>query len=221
MNIEKIAKNIVKSAGLYGAIPGDIRKYCEDEMKKHTNNMDYPADIWSHDGSSYDGYISFTDGDSHCDMVINGWDLYEIEACRDMADNMLKTCRESFIIDNKALYDGREVEGYGVLNELSNDDKIRLLDDENCPDDIKEVYDDYEMNWFSESYMYLTVEVQFRMERSYDVDSWRTNVYAYVADEYRHNKKYLYEGEFQFKEGDDPRPQLSEQIGKAFDAINK
>ena len=217
---EKIAKRIMTGAGLYKSISDDILKFCESEMEKHADGLDYDSKVWSQDGRSYDGYISFTEGDAHCDMFINGWDLFDIKGCEKRASEYAWFCKECFVSDSSALFDSREIEGYGKLKDLDFKEQMKLLDDEeNCPDDIRSAFEDYESEWMSDEYGVLSVEVQFHLDKSSSEDGWNVNVYAYVGDEYGKNKLYLYEDAFYFKEGEDPRKELSEQITKAFQAL--
>lgn len=221
MNLNKVAKSIAKSvvtaSGFYPSISADILKYCEEEMRKHSDSLDFPvSQIWSQDGRSYDGYISFTEGDVHCDMIINGWDLYEIKGCEKKVDEMFKSCQFSFVFDEGQLFDEREVEGYGKLEDLDNEARVKLLNDEvNCPDDIKSAYDNYESEWFSDDYGFLCVEVQFHANK----DTWDVNVYNYIADQNMKNKTYIYSDGFEFKDSEDPKAELASQIAKAFQAL--
>ncbi len=47
---EKIAKRIMTGAGLYRGISDDILKFCENEMEKHVDGVDYSSNVWSQDG---------------------------------------------------------------------------------------------------------------------------------------------------------------------------
>lgn len=215
--VNKIAKRIMKAAGFNRSISPDVLKHCEDEMNRHANNFEWPASVWSHDGSSYDGYISFTEGDAHCDFIIDGWDLFEIKGCEKKAEEMVGYCKHDFVYDNSKLFDDREVPGHGKLSDLDTEGKVILLDDEqNCPDDIRDMYDEYEDEWFAEDYGYCCVEVQFRLKASGEGDSWNVLVCSYVADENRRGKQFIYENEFDFADGEDPRPRITEELNKAF-----
>ncbi len=151
---------------------------------------------------------------------MNGWDLYDIQGCDDRANEYAWFCKECFVSDGSALFDSREIEGYGKLEDLDFKEQMKLLDDEeNCPDDIRSAFEDYENHWMFEDYGILSVEVQFHLDKSGSEDGWNVNVYAYIGDEYGKNKKYLYKDAFYFKEGEDPRKELSEQITKAFQAL--
>ena len=221
MNPNKIAKSITKSvitaAGFYPSIPDDILKYCEEEMKKHASKLDYYlSGVWSQDGRSYDGYISFTEGDAHCDMIITGYDLYEIKGCEEKAKEMEESCKSCFVFDKGELFDEREIEGYGKLEDLDNKARVKLLNDEvNCPDDIQGAYGEYDSEWFSDEYGFLCVEVQFHANK----DVWNVNVYNYIADQNMMNKTYIYSDGFEFKDGEDPKAELASQIAKAFQAL--
>ena len=216
---EKIAKSIMAGAGFYRGISDDILKFCESEMEEHADGLDYQSKVWSHDGRSYDGYISFTEGDAHCDMFINGWELFDIKGCEERAEKYMEYCRQCFVSDSEDLFDSRELEGYGRLENLDFNGKMKLIEDENCPDDIRSAYENYEYDWMIEDYGVLSVEVQFHLDKSGSEDGWNVNVYVYVGDDYGKNRLYLYKDAFYFKEGEDPRKELSEQITKAFQAL--
>lgn len=208
--IQKIARKIVANY----SIGEQILKFCEEQFKQNYNSLKldvYEPKIWSQDGSSYDGYLSNTQGDASCDFPINSLDLFDINGCDELFNQAQEDCINSFISDSKTLKNHK-------YDDLTKEQKRELVDSENCPEQIKEQLENYENEWMSKYDRFLTFEIQFHNKDVTDGD-WLIDMYVYVADEYKKHRKYIYNNHVNFNDGDDPKPLIEKQIKDAFKAV--
>ena len=228
--LSRIARRITAGYGNGHYIESDLTEWGQEQLKaalvKVSNKYGWLTDIietGSHSGKSFDGYLSNTSGDCYAYTRLDTWSLYDLggEFTKEY-DSMQESMRSSFTFDCSNLFDEREIDGYGVLEDLDEKGKLRLVDDElNCPDDIRDEYENYEQEWMGNFVHTLVIEMQFRRKGnslSFDRESgaeWTAAVFVYLADEYMRNKKYVFEKYIDFNPDEDPRKDLEQAVNEA------
>lgn len=220
--ISRIARKVLAGYGENQYIDKELLDASKEELGKYAEQFDtrhelYGYDFATHDGRSFDGYMSHTEGDCCVFFPIDGYAIMSIQALDDIASEQFKACDSSFVFDFAKLFDERAIDGYGVLEDLSQDDKIKLVhDDVECPDDIKSEYEKYCDKWNNDQYGYLVFEVQFRHNRETE---WTICLYCYDCDTYLKDRHYHYQEYVSFAPGDDPTKMLKQEIARMFAAI--
>lgn len=222
---DKRASRIAKKIMAYGRqqyIEKELLESTKDELGKHAEKFDtehelYGYDFTTHDGRSFDGYLSHTEGDCAVFFPIDVYAMMNIQALDDIAGQQYDACDQSFVFDFAKLFDERAIDKYGILEDLSKDDKIKLVhDDVDCPEDIRAEYESYCDKWNMDKYGYLVFEVQFRHNKDTE---WTVCLYCYDCDTYLKNRHYHYQEHVSFEPGEDPTNMIKQEVAKMFNGI--
>lgn len=200
-----------------------VLDFCEGKLLEIASERGFAnARTIMHDGSSSDGYISFTEGDVSCLIAVDGYGLLEIAEGKYFSE-WQDACMENFWIENHSLTDGVVVDGVGRIDNLPFGKLANLLKDGLLDEEIEGQYSKYETEWMSGQYGYLVVEIQFRNDGEGDNPRNYTSViYAYLCDNQMKQKKYLHQDSFTLNEDEvDFRSAIEKRIETAFEAISK
>ena len=191
--LNRIAKKLI-AGNTYDKIDEKTLKHFQGFLK---NELGYRWEIYSHDGLSYDGFMSFTEGYVEAVTSYTGWD--EMELFPEDFDKNYEYCKESFYMDNSELFEGKSKEQAMKILEQS----ISNQDYNN--DEIWNEYEKYESDWMCEESGSLFVAIQFYANgESYNTQSWTCSIYAGKGDTYGRRQKYLYEDSIDFKDINEP-----------------
>lgn len=189
----KLAKKII-AENTYDKMDEKTLQHFQSFLK---NELGDRWEIYSHDGSSYDGFMSFTEGYVEAVTSYTGWD--EVELFPNDFDKNQEYCMESFCSDNSELFEGKSKEQAMKILEQS----ISNQNYEN--DEIWNEYEKYESDWMSDETGSLFVAIQFYANgESYNTQSWTCSVYAGKADIYGRRQEYLFEDSIDFKNINEP-----------------
>ena len=204
--LNKIAKRIV-SRNIYENMDEKTLKHFQDFLKSQLDNR---WTVYSHDGSSYDGFFSFTEGYVEAITSFNGYEQMEFD---DKFNEKIKYIKECFYSDYQDEY----------FKDKSFDEALKLIDED---EEINIEYEQYEDDWLADEAGTFFVAVQFYANgNEYKADDWTCKIYAGDGDIYGKRKNYYYESTVGFKEINEPGVinQIESKIKEAisnFDSLN-
>lgn len=206
----KIAKRLI-AENTYDSIGQEALDHFENFFK---SILDERFSINSHDGSSYDGFMSFTQGYVEGVASLDGWETFQICDSKKQEEIMEN-------IQNSFYYDFKEE----LFQDKSEEEAMKMIQQaiKNQNDQIWSEYEDYEPYWMSDKNGSAFVAIQFYANgKAYQTEDWTCSIYSGYGDSYGRRQEYIYEDSVDFKDINEPGiiQKIESKIKEAYNKLD-